>query len=112
MASVAAPAEQEYYRHAQVLVTSQRAVIGYTTFPLETVTAVKHRQTLRDWRPVLLMAAVGSVLVWCLLEQDPFVIAVVAALFLGLTLILASETRPRHMVVLTQSAAKLEVLMS
>jgi hypothetical protein len=112
MAVVAPPAEQEYYRDIQVLVTNQRVKIGSTTFPLETITAVKRHQTLRDLRPALVMFVVASVLVWCLLEQDPLVIGVVAAIFLGLTLILASEAKPKHMVVLTQSGQPIKTLTS
>jgi hypothetical protein len=112
MAVVAPSTDQEYYRDTRILVTNQRVVIGSTTFPLETITAVKRRQTLRDLRPALLMFVVASVLVWCLLEQDPLVLGVVAAIFLGLTLILASEAKPKHMVVLTQSGQHIKTLTS
>jgi hypothetical protein len=112
MATVAASCEQEFYRDEQILVTDQRAVIGSTTIPVATITAVQHRRLPRDWRPVLLMLVMVSGLAWSVQDHGMLLMGIIVGLFLGLTLILLRETKPEYTVELTQASKPVTVLTS
>jgi hypothetical protein len=112
MATVAASPEQEYYRDAQVLITDQRVVIGSTTFPLATISAVQLRRLPRDWRPFLLMLVMVSGLAWSVFENGLVIVGIIVSLFLGLTLILLRETKPKYTVELSQASKPVTILTS
>jgi hypothetical protein len=112
MATAAASPEQEYFHDAQILVTDQHAVIGSTTIPLATISAVRHRRLPRDWRPILAMLVMVSGLAWSVYDHGLLVMGIIVGLFLGLTLILLRETKPKYTVELTQASKPVTVLTS
>jgi hypothetical protein len=112
MATVAASPEQEYFHDAQILITDQRAVIGSTTIPVATIAMVQQRRLPRDWRPILVMLVMVSGLAWSVYDHGLLVMGIIVGLFLGLTLILLRETKPKYTVELTQSSKPVTVLTS
>jgi hypothetical protein len=112
MSSSAFATEREYYAGASTEITSERAVLQGTVFPLAQIEAVALRRVPGDRRPALLMAVVALILAWCVRDLGFIAMGVVGSLFVLMSIVLVLAARPHYVLVLELDTGRRDVLTS